>query len=247
MRVERREHRGLGAVGTIFRVTKRDRSDVLHLAGGPVKLRDFASAAAINNVRVKGIGGDVAIFDHANGMPVAGGEGAIVAAAGNADGAALLLAAADAIGESWSYRDVINLSGGLVVPGTPGGSVVDGDECALIADEKNNVWVVGIDPEILIVVAAGSTTEAEPGFAAVGGLHGYGTGAVDDIGILRIDSGNGKVAAADTARGAGIVGCLGPAFSCVVRTINGECTRGHAERGIKAARITGSDRNIDLR
>src|ERR1700733_10639198 len=105
-------------------------------------------------------------------MPFAVGDGAVVATAGDANRTTLLLAAADAVGESGSYGDMINLRGGLVVPGTPGRSSVDGDERALIAYEKNNVWVVRIDPEILIVVAAGSAAEAKPGFAAVGRLHG---------------------------------------------------------------------------
>ena len=38
VRIEGREHGRLGAVGAVFRIAQRDRSDVLHLAGGPVKL-----------------------------------------------------------------------------------------------------------------------------------------------------------------------------------------------------------------
>src|SRR5260370_1106079 len=87
-------------------------------------------------------------------MPLAVGDGAVVAAAGNADGTALLLASTDSIRESGSDSDVINLRGGLVVPGTPGGSAVHGHECALITDEKNDIGVIRIDPQILIVVAA---------------------------------------------------------------------------------------------
>ena len=92
----------MGSVRSVryFERAKRDRRDVLHLAGGPVKLRDFASAAAVNDVGVERIGCDVAVFDHADGMPFAVGDRAVVAAAGDADRTALLLAAADAIGES---------------------------------------------------------------------------------------------------------------------------------------------------
>ena len=147
MRIDGREHRGLGAVGAVFETAKRDGSDVLHLAGGPVKLRDLASAAAVNNVRVERIGCDVAVFDHAHGMPLAIGDGAVVAATGDADGTAFLLAAANAIGESVADRYVINLRGGLVVPGTPTGAAVDGDDRTLVADDENDVGIVGIDPE----------------------------------------------------------------------------------------------------
>ena len=78
-------------------------------------------------------------------------------------------------------------------------AAVDGDERALVADQKNNVRIVGIDPEVLIIVAAGRAAKAGPGFAAVGGPHGDGAGAVDDVGILRIDSRNWEIAAADAA------------------------------------------------
>ena len=197
--------------------------DVLHLAGGPVEFRDFASTAAINNVGVERIGRDIAILDYAYGMPLAIGDGAVVAAAGDADRAALLLPSANAIGESGCDRDVINLRCGLVVPGTPGRSAVDGDERALVADEKNNVWVVGIDPEILVVVAAGSAAESGPGLAAVGGLHGYSACAINHVCVFGIDSRNGKISATDAAGGARVVCDFGPAFSGVVGAVD---TRG---------------------
>src|SRR5208282_127616 len=53
VRVDRREHRGLGAIGTVFGTTKRNGRNVLNLAGGPVKLRDLVSAAAVDDVRVE--------------------------------------------------------------------------------------------------------------------------------------------------------------------------------------------------
>ena len=156
----------------------------MNLAGGPVKFRDLASAAAVNDVSVERIGCDVAVFDHAHGMPLAIGDGAVVAAAGDADGTALLLASANAIGESVADGYVINLRGGLVVPGTPAGSAVDGDDRTLVADDENDVGIVGIDPEILVVVAAGRAAKSGPGLAAVCRSHGYGAGAVDDVRIL---------------------------------------------------------------
>ena len=82
---------------------------------------------------------------------------------------------------------MVKLSGGLVEPGTPAAATVDGDNRALIADQKNDVTVAGIDPEILVVVAAGSAAEASPRLAAVGGLHRDDTGHVDEVGILGID------------------------------------------------------------
>ena len=142
--------------------------------------------------------------------------------------------------------DVINLRGGLVVPGTPGCSAVDGDQRALIADQENNVGIVGIDPEILIVVAAGSAAKAEPGFAAVGGLHGHSACAIDHVRIFRIDSRDGEIAAADAAGGARIVRGLGPSFAGVVGAVESECAGCRADCGVKTMRIAGRDGDVDL-
>ena len=67
-------------------------------------------------------------------MPLAVSDGAVVASAGDADGTTFLLAAADAVGEGGRDGHVINLRGGLVVPGAPGCAVVDGDQRTLITD-----------------------------------------------------------------------------------------------------------------
>src|SRR5690348_12536635 len=112
-------------------------------------------------------------------MPVAKGDCAVVAASGDADRTALLLSCATPIGKRIVGDGVVKLRGGLVVPGTPGGAAVDRDECALIADQQNDVAVVGIDPEILIVVSTGSAAKTGPGFAAIGGAHGDGAGDVN--------------------------------------------------------------------
>ena len=54
---------------------------------------------------------------------------------------------------------MIELRGGLVVPGTPGGAAVDGYQSSLIAYEENNVGIVGIDPEVLIIIATRGAAE----------------------------------------------------------------------------------------
>ena len=99
VRIDRREHQRLGAVGAVLGVAQRNRRDVLHLAGRPMELRDFSSAAAVDKIGIERIGRDVSVLDHADRMPVAEGDGAVVAAAGNADRTALLLSRADVIGE----------------------------------------------------------------------------------------------------------------------------------------------------
>jgi len=83
-----------------FRVAKRNGRDVLNLPSGPVKLRNFASAAAVDYVRIERIGCDVTVFDYADGTPIAEGDGAVVAAAWRCRRTALLLAGANLIREN---------------------------------------------------------------------------------------------------------------------------------------------------
>src|ERR1700719_4845494 len=131
-------------------------------------------------------------------MPLAHGDGAVVTAARDTDGAAFLLASATLIGKSRRHRDVINLRRGLVVPGTPGGSAVHGYERALIADEKDNVGIVGVDPKILVIVATRCAAKSGPGLAAVCGSHGHSARAVNDVWIFGIDAGNREVSATNS-------------------------------------------------
>src|SRR5450755_343949 len=139
-------------------------------------------------------------------MPFAEGDLAVVAAAGNADRAALLLSGAKAIGEGVVGGDVINLRGGLVVPGTPGLATVHCDDCALVAGDQDDLGIDGIDPDVLVIVATGRAAKAGPGLAAVDGLPGDGRGHVNDVGVLRIQHRNRQVAAADATTGTRIGG-----------------------------------------
>src|SRR6267143_4140123 len=110
-----------------------------------MELRDFGPAASVDHVRVQRIGRYISIFNDADRMPVAKCNLSIVAATGDADRATLLLSSANAIGESIGDRDVIELRRRLVVPGTPRGPAVHGYESSLIADQKNEVGMMGVD------------------------------------------------------------------------------------------------------
>src|SRR4029077_2521848 len=168
VRIDGREHGWLCAVGAEFFSLDGNRRDVLNLAGVPVIFRNLASAAAVNDVGIERVGSDVAVFNCADGMPVALGDGAVVAAAGDADRAALLLAAADAVRKSVSDAGVIELRGRLVVPGAPRGTAVDAYKGTLVGDEQNSVRVDGVDPDVLVIIAARSATNAGPRFGAIG-------------------------------------------------------------------------------
>ena len=247
MRIYGGEHQRFGAVGAVFWAAQRNWRDVLHLPGRPVEFGHFGSAASIDHVRIERIGCNVAVLDDAHGMPVAIGDGAVVAAAGSADRSAFLLSRANFIGKRVRRNRVIELRRGLVVPGTPSLARVHGDDGALITDNQNNVAVVGIDPKILVVVAAGCAAKSHPRFAAVARAHGDRADHVDKVGILRINLGNGKISAADAARWTRIISDLRPTVSGVVGPIDIQFSRSGRESCVEPARIAWRDSHINLR
>src|SRR3981081_3755140 len=130
-------------------------------------------------------------------MPVAVVALAVVAAARNAQRAALLLAGADTIGECGRNADVIQLRRGLIEPGAPCPAPVQCHEGALVADQGEDVGICWVDPDVLVVVAAWCAPQRNPGLSAVDRLHGRESGAVHDVGIGRIDSYDRQITSAD--------------------------------------------------
>src|SRR6516225_8408821 len=194
----------------------RDRRDVLHLPGRHVELRDFAPPGAVDQVRIERIRGHVAVLDGPRRVPVAIGDAAVVAAAQDADRTAFLLPGADTVREGRSDADMIELCGRLVEPAGPGLAAIYGDDRTLIADERDDARVIGVDPQVLIVVAAGCTAQRLPALASVRRLHGDDAGAVHHIGIGRVHAQDRQVAAADAQRGAGVGGDARPALAAIV-------------------------------
>src|SRR3954453_8038550 len=92
--MDRREDDRLGADHAKILRAKRDRQDALRLAGPSIVARNLA---AINDVGIERIGDDVAIFLRGDWMPLAERDRAVVAAAGDADRATLLLPAVEPI------------------------------------------------------------------------------------------------------------------------------------------------------
>ena len=240
--VDGRELQRLGAEDAVG--AERLGLDVLNLAGATVVLGYFA---AVDDVGIERVGCGVAVFFDADGMPVVEGDATVVAAAGDAGAAAVLLAAADAIGEGVVGGGVIHLRGALVIPLGPGFAAVLRDDDALIAGEGDDLCVVGIDEDVLVVVAAGSAADAEPGAAFVGGLPGDDAGHVDGVGIFGIDFGDGNVTAADAGFGARIViGSVDPVDAFVVGAIDADGVVSGGDRGVDALRIGGRDGHLHL-
>src|SRR5438874_5814830 len=114
------------------------------------------------------------------------------------------------------------------------GVPVDADDRALIAAEDHAVPVAGIDPQLVIVVAAWRSLERlAGGFPAVARAIDAGVRDVDEIGIFRIDDDLAEVPAAApdalVARGfgprrAGIVGPEQAAVLCVDDRIDARAT-----------------------
>src|SRR5882724_2798188 len=110
--IYRRKNKWLRTFGAEFPSVLHDRRNLLNLPGDPVISRHIRAAGTVNNVWIHGIGNGISVLDCPNGMPIAESNFAVVAAAGNAYGAAILLAAANAIGKSVIRNHVINLRGG---------------------------------------------------------------------------------------------------------------------------------------
>src|SRR5262249_53894690 len=88
--------------------------------------------AANHGVRIVGIRHDVTALASANRFPIAWGNRAVVAAARDANGTAVLLRSVDPIGKTVVDRDVVELRRRLVIPGAPCLAFVDADRRALI-------------------------------------------------------------------------------------------------------------------
>src|ERR1035438_4876915 len=153
-------------------------------------------------------------------MPFAKSDLAIIAAAGHARRSTLLLPAANAIRKSIVGRGVIHLRGRLVVPGTPRLAAVHRDNRALIAHNQENVRMLRIDPDLLIIVAAGRAANSSPGLAGIRGFPRHHARAVTNVWILWIHREHRAITAADSCRRPGIGGGLHPVLARVIRSID---------------------------
>src|SRR5438132_10197930 len=177
--------------------SQRNQRDVLRFTGAPAEACHLVSAAAIDGVGIERIGSDISIFNGADRDPISKGDLTKVTTAGDADGSAFLLPAAEAIRKCRSDADVVELRRRLVVPGAPRLAVVERDDRSLVAAEEDDVRVFGVDPDVLVVVASWSSAKRGPSFSTVGRAHRDDAGAIHDVGIVWIDSRNRQISAAD--------------------------------------------------
>src|SRR5215470_16304807 len=173
-----------------------------------------SDTAAVKDIRIARVYGDVAVFLDAGHAPFPKGNFAQIAAALGGRGAAFLLRAVNPIGKTIVSSDMIKLRGRLVVPTAPGLATVHADDGALVAAESNCLSIIGIDPDALVVVAARRALETHEGFPRVGGFPGGGVGDVNRVGIIRSD-GDAHGAGAAAADAMIVVDAL-PAFASIV-------------------------------
>src|SRR5215472_18021231 len=109
-------------------------------------------APAIDDVGIERIGRDVAVLLHADRSPIAKGDLAVRAATDDSDRTAFLLGAVDPVRESVVGNHMVKLRGRLVVPRAPGRAAVEADGRPLIAAERDDARIGGVDPNALVIV-----------------------------------------------------------------------------------------------
>src|SRR6266404_8933505 len=192
VRVDGGEDQGSRPVEAIFSGAQHDGRNILGLTRDPVELCDLAP---VNDVRIDGVGCNVAVFLDTYGIPIAKADLSKVAAAGDAGAAAFLLPSIHPVRKLIVGDDVIELRSGLVVPRTPGGTMVDADGDALVAGQGDDLGVFRIDPYGVIVVAARGSLDGSKAVARIGRPVGRGIGDKDRVAISRMDADACKVVA----------------------------------------------------
>src|SRR4051812_5496022 len=114
---------------------------------------------------------------------------------------------------------MIQLRGGLVVPGAPAFSAIHGDDRSLVRCQENDVGIVRIYPKVLIIVATRRAAPAVPCFAAISRFPAHDARRVNDLRFFRADPQDGQTPPANSEAWARIISCAMPRLATVIRTI----------------------------
>src|SRR5215472_5974545 len=114
---------------------------------------------------------------------------------------------------------MVDLLGGLIVPGAPRRTAIERDDGALVEAEQNALAIRGIDPHLLRVVAAGRTLEAGEGVAAVSRFVARRVDRIDNVRVLRVDVDAAVVPALAVVNSLIILGHLAPGCPTIIRAI----------------------------
>src|SRR4029077_13614673 len=190
--IVRRNHDGGGPLKTVLEIRCtlaiadfRLHGYVLQLPGALVESGDFPLVVArVNDGRLRRIRRDIARFATADVVPVRAIDGAVVAAAGNRDGAVVLLGTVYVVRRAVVSDDVVELRGRLVQLVRPGFTAIQADGHAAIVGYDHSPGIPGIDPHAVIVAVRNfDLVERTAGVARLVEIH---VRHVDGVRVLRI-------------------------------------------------------------
>ena len=143
--------------------------------------------AQINYVRIFRIDNHVTAFARARGSPIARRDLTVAGAARDRNRVAILLRAIHRVRKLVVGGHVIELRRRLVVPTAPGLAAVEADRGSLVRPENHARGICGIDPDLVIIVAARRAAHDRNCLPAIFRAVQSDIRHVDDIGVLRID------------------------------------------------------------
>src|SRR6266571_2870817 len=180
--IERRKNYRQSSIVTVFAAANRLRRNVRHFAD---VLLGSRKPRAVNNVGVERIDGDVPVLEDSNGVPLAKADFSVIAPAHCSRRAAFLLRAVNPVRKPVVRGDMIELRCRLIVPTAPRRAPVYADDCALIGTERDDLRILGADPDALVIVAARRALETNKRFPAVAGFPRRGIRNVKYVRIVR--------------------------------------------------------------
>ena len=80
--------------------------------------------------------------------------------------------------------DVVELGGGLIIDGRPGGPAVEGDAGPSIVPLNHTLGVVGIDPQVVVIAVRGG--DLVEGLATIGRLPALEIENPNGVGVLGV-------------------------------------------------------------
>ena len=141
----------------------------------------------------------------------------MISAAGDSSASTILLGTVDDVGDFAVRDDMIELCRRLVVPCAPSLTVVEADCRPLIRSKNHAVGILGIDPNLMIIVSARRPAENRNRFSSVDGSIKSDVRDVNHIAILRVDG--DAVEVPRTAGEARIRVLQSPTIATIVRAI----------------------------
>src|SRR5579871_184682 len=124
-------------------------------------------SAHINDVWIAAIEGHVSGFTGAGGKPMTWSNLPRICPAGNGRAPTVLLGSVNHIRKLVVGDHVVHLRSWLVIPGAPGCPAIQADRGPLIGSQHHAGRILGINPELVVVVSAGSPTHDSDRVSAV--------------------------------------------------------------------------------